>query len=69
VPSQANFVMVMFPDADHAALAFQTLLERGLIVREIGASYGIPDGLRISIGSEQAMRGVVGILKALVKIA
>jgi histidinol-phosphate aminotransferase len=38
-------------------------------VREIGASYGIPDGLRISIGSEQAMRGVVGILKALVKIA
>ncbi|MBU1335305.1 MAG: histidinol-phosphate transaminase [Alphaproteobacteria bacterium] len=69
VPSQANFVMVMFPDADHAALAFQTLLGRGLIVREIGASYGIPDGLRISIGSEQAMRGVVGILKALVKIA
>ncbi|WP_332691923.1 histidinol-phosphate transaminase [Devosia sp.] len=69
VPSQANFVMVLFPDADHAALAFQTLMERGLIVREIGASYGIPDGLRISIGSEQAMRGVVGILKALVKIA
>lgn len=69
VSSQANFVMVLFPDADHAALAFQTLLERGLIVREIGASYGIPDGLRISIGSEQAMRGVVGILKALVKIA
>jgi histidinol-phosphate aminotransferase len=69
VPSQANFVMVLFPDADHAALTFQTLMERGLIVREIGASYGIPDGLRISIGSEQAMRGVVGILKALVKIA
>ena len=69
VPSQANFVMVLFPDAEHAALAFETLRERGLIVREIGASYGIPDALRISIGSEQAMRGVVGILKALVKIA
>ncbi|WEK04466.1 MAG: histidinol-phosphate transaminase [Candidatus Devosia phytovorans] len=69
IPSQANFVMVLFPDADHAALAFETLRERGLIVREIGASYGITDGLRISIGSEQAMRGVVGILKALVKVA
>jgi histidinol-phosphate aminotransferase len=69
VPSQANFVMVLFPDAEHASLAFDTLLERGLIVREIGGSYGIPHGLRISIGSEQAMRGVVGILKALVQIA
>ena len=69
VPSQANFVMVLFPDAAHASLAFETLMERGLIVREIGNSYGIPDGLRISIGSEQAMLGVVGILKALVKIA
>jgi len=69
VPSQANFVLVLFPDADHAALAFETLMERGIIVREIGKSYGIPQGLRISIGSEQAMRGVVGILKALVQIA
>ncbi|HWU17679.1 MAG TPA: histidinol-phosphate transaminase [Devosia sp.] len=69
VPSQANFVMVLFPDAEHAALAFETLMERGLIVREIGTSYGIPHGLRISIGSEQAMIGVAGILKALVKTA
>lgn len=69
VPSEANFVMVLFPDAEHATLAFNTLLERGLIVREIGGSYGIAHGLRISIGSEQAMRGVVGILKALVQIA
>lgn len=69
LPSQANFVMVLFPDAEHAALAFETLRERGLIVREIGPSYGIADGLRISIGSEQAMRGVAGILKALVKVA
>lgn len=69
VPSQGNFVMVLFPDAEHAQLAFDTLMERGLVVREIGNSYGIPHGLRISIGSEQAMRGVVGILKSLVQIA
>jgi len=69
VPSQANFIMVLFPDADFAARAFDALFQRGLIVREIGASYGIPNGLRISIGSEEAMRGVAGILKALVKIS
>lgn len=69
VPSQANFIMVLFPDADFAAKAFAALMESGLIVREIGSSYGIPTGLRISIGSEEAMRGVAGILKALVKIA
>ncbi len=69
VPSQANFIMVLFADAASAAMAFETLRERGLIVREIGPSYGIPHGLRISIGSEQAMLGVAGILKALSKIS
>ncbi|WP_224703866.1 histidinol-phosphate transaminase [Devosia aquimaris] len=69
VPSQGNFVLVLFPDAEHARLAFDTLMERGLVVREVAGSYGIDHGLRISIGSEQAMQGVVGILKALVKIS
>ena len=69
IPSQANFILVLFPDADFAARAFTTLMERGLIVREVGHSYGIDNGLRISIGSEEAMRGVAGILKALVKIS
>tara|TARA_R110002124_G_scaffold144122_2_gene308970 strand:+ start:3540 stop:4634 length:1095 start_codon:yes stop_codon:yes gene_type:complete len=69
VPSQGNFVMLLFPDAEHARMAFDALMQRGLIVREIGGSYGIDNGLRISIGSEQAMRGVVGILKALVQTA
>jgi histidinol-phosphate aminotransferase len=69
VPSQGNFVLVLFPDAEHAAMAFNALAERGLIVREVGVSYGIHHGLRISIGSEQAMIGVAGILKALVKIS
>jgi histidinol-phosphate aminotransferase len=68
VPSQANFVMVLFPDADHAARAFTTLMERGLVVRELGASYGIPHALRISIGSVEAMQGVAGILKAWAKV-
>ncbi len=66
LPSQANFVLVLFPDADAAARAFTALLEAGLVVREVGKSYGIPNGLRISIGSEEAMRRVADTLKSLV---
>ncbi len=66
IPSQGNFVMVLFGDAGQANAAFDALLSRGLIVRQIGASYGIPDGLRISIGPEAAMHDVVDILKSMV---
>lgn len=63
LPSQGNFILVLFPDAAQAAAAFQALFDQGLIVREVGASYGIPNGLRISIGPEDAMRRVVEVLK------
>ncbi|MDB5561326.1 histidinol-phosphate transaminase [Ramlibacter sp.] len=63
IPSQANFVLVLFNDAETAQRAFEALLEVGLIVREVSGSYGIPNGLRISIGGEAAMRGVVAVLK------
>ncbi|AKR57414.1 histidinol-phosphate aminotransferase [Devosia sp. H5989] len=63
LPSQGNFILVLFPDAAQAAAAFQALYHQGLIVREVGESYGIPNGLRISIGPEDAMRRVVDILK------
>jgi histidinol-phosphate aminotransferase len=62
IPSQANFIMVLFPDADAAQSAFDALFAQGLVVRQIGV-YGIPQGLRISIGTEQAMRRVADILK------
>lgn len=65
VPSQANFVMVLFESPAKAAEAFMTLLEAGYVVREIGQSYGIDNGLRISIGSEEAMRAVAGVLKSM----
>lgn len=63
-PSQGNFILVLFPDEDgmRAADAFKALYDRGLIVREMH-SYGIENGLRISIGSETAMRQVVEVLK------
>ena len=65
IPSQANFVMVLFETPELAARTFETLAAAGYIVREIGASYGIYNGLRISIGSEEAMRGVAEVLKSM----
>ena len=63
VPSQANFVLALFEDAATSQAAFAALMAEGLIVREIGV-YGIENGLRISIGPEDAMRRLVSVLKA-----
>lgn len=62
IPSQGNFVLVLFVDRSGADEAFEALRAKGLIVRQMGG-YGIPNGLRISIGKEEHMRKVVEILK------
>jgi histidinol-phosphate aminotransferase len=63
VPSQANFVLVGFPQTPgrSAPAAEDFLASRGLIVRGV-AGYGLPDHLRITIGLEEHMRGVVAAL-------
>ena len=61
--SQGNFILALFPDVETAKAAFAALREKGLLVREMHG-YGIPQGLRISIGLEAAMRAVVDVLKA-----
>lgn len=60
-PSQGNFVLALFEDAATARAAFTALRDKGLLVREMH-SYGIANGLRISIGLEPHMRGVVEVL-------
>ncbi|RDE08814.1 pyridoxal phosphate-dependent aminotransferase [Pelagibacterium lacus] len=64
LPSQGNFVLVLFPDTpgQTAGEANAYLLDRGIVVREMGG-YGIADGLRISIGSEDAMLAAAAALK------
>ena len=61
-PSQGNFVLALFRDAETARAAFTALRDTGLLVREMH-SYGIANGLRISIGLEEDMRGVAAVLK------
>lgn len=64
LPSQGNFILVTFPDADglRAADADAFLLARGLVTRQMGG-YGLPNALRISIGDEAAMRAVAEALR------
>jgi histidinol-phosphate aminotransferase len=64
-PSVGNFVLVHFPAEEgrdaHAADAY--LLENGFVVRRMDA-YGLPGALRITVGKEDANRGLVACLKA-----
>ncbi|GJE15774.1 pyridoxal phosphate-dependent aminotransferase [Methylobacterium marchantiae] len=67
-PSVANFVLVHFPDEPgrSAAEADAYLAARGVIVRRV-TSYGLPDALRVTIGSEEANQAFVAALTAFVK--
>ena len=64
-PSVGNFVLVHFPkDGKHdAPLADAWLQEHGFVVRRMD-SYGLPGALRISIGTEEANRGLAACLRA-----
>ena len=69
-PSVANFVLVHFSKASgvSAADADSFLTARGIIVRAVGA-YGLPECLRITVGTEEANRIVVEGLRAYVQEA
>lgn len=62
-PSVGNFLLIHFPDEDgkRAADADAYLSEHGLILRMV-ANYGLPDALRLSIGTEEANKAVVAAL-------
>ena len=50
-PPEANFVMVVLPDAEIAARFVHDLLVQGIIIRPL-AQFGLPHCVRISIGSD-----------------
>ncbi len=68
-PSVANFLLIGFPrEAGRTAKdADQFLMKRGLILRAV-ASYGLPDYLRLTVGSEEANRLVVRALAELMSV-
>lgn len=58
--SVGNFILIRFPreNGRTAADADEFLMQRGFVLRTVKA-YGLPDCLRMTIGSEAANRGVV----------
>jgi histidinol-phosphate aminotransferase len=69
VPSEANFVFVPMESEARAQKVFEGLLEQGVIVRHT-ASFGLPQGLRITAGTEPENQELIRCLQqALVPIA
>jgi len=62
-PSAANFILIHFPHSkgQTAAEADKALTERGVILRQV-AAYGLPNALRMTVGSEEANRLAVATL-------
>lgn len=67
-PSVTNFILIHFPDIEgkRAADADRYLLERGCVLRQVG-SYGLPNCLRMTIGSADACETVIKLLGDFVK--
>ena len=62
-PSVGNFVLARFPDAPrhNADAAFAFLHSRGILTRQMGG-YGLPQCLRITIGTGEEMEAVAAAL-------
>ncbi|PWK64588.1 histidinol-phosphate transaminase [Aminobacter sp. AP02] len=67
-PSVGNFLLIHFTDDTRhgAAAADDYLSARGYILRRV-AGYGFPNALRMTIGTEEANRGVIAALTEFLK--
>jgi len=65
IPSEGNFLLTLFPQTPGrtAAEAEAFLASRGVLVRAV-AGYGLPDGLRITVGREPDNRALISGLEA-----
>lgn len=62
LPSVGNFMLIRFPAGPHdAATAFRFLQRRGLILRPV-AGYGLPEFLRLSLGTDEENEAVLAAL-------
>lgn len=66
VPSEANFLLILFEGTLTAKAAYEGLMERGYITRWLPGQE-LAHGLRITIGTEDETRGVAAALEELVE--
>ena len=62
--SHTNFVLIRYPDSTAAKGADSVLRSSGIILRGMGG-YGLPDCLRVTVGSSDVMTKVADILISL----
>jgi histidinol-phosphate aminotransferase len=68
LPSQANFVLVLFEGALSAETAYEGLAERGYIVRWLPGQ-GLPQALRFTIGTREQMDDIARGLRDMAEAA
>src|SRR5690606_14217974 len=68
IPSEANFVLVLFEGSLTAEIALQGLADSGFAVRHLPGQ-GLPQGLRITIGRREQMDAIAATLRALAMAA
>ncbi len=65
VPSHANFVLTRTTDGD---ATFQALLQRGIIIRAM-RSYGLPEWIRVSVGTPDQNERLIAELKKILSVS
>lgn len=65
IPSKGNFQLVLFEGELSGETAYKALMEAGYIVRWLPGQ-GLPHGLRITIGTEEEIRGLAAKLREIV---
>jgi histidinol-phosphate aminotransferase len=68
IPSEANFLLVLFEGALTAEAAYEGLAERGYIVRWLPGQ-GLPQALRITIGHAHDMDAIADALREMAEAA
>lgn len=66
-PSEANFVLARFRDAEEALACDRALRDAGIIVRRV-AGYGLPQALRITVGDAAACDRVAAVVGAFARV-
>lgn len=68
LPSEANFLLVLFEGALSAETAYNGLAEAGYIVRWL-PNQGLPQALRITIGAREHMAAIAATIRSLAEAA
>ena len=64
IPSYGNFITIR---VGKAAEVYRKLLKRGVIVRPVGGGYGLPEHLRVTVGTAEENERFLGALAASLK--